>query len=99
MALQGPHQSAQKSTSTGISFALTCFAKFFAAAETGFPVKSGLWHRPHFAAEAFFPAGTRFTASQAGHTICGVSVLMLIRTIKGCRPFPWPLPDGHQSRG
>ena len=37
----------------------------------------------HLAAAAFFSAGTRFTASQAGHTICGASALMLIRTIKG----------------
>jgi hypothetical protein len=67
---------------------LICLAKFLVDADMGLPVNSAPWQRPHLAATAFFPAGTRFTASQAGHTRWNASVLMMTRTVEGGLQIP-----------
>src|SRR5690606_27972622 len=71
--LQGPHQLAQKSTSTGTSLRPVWAAKFC-------PVNSNIWsgHKGCLQAPQLPPAtslssGTRFTLSQCGQTTCLIS--------------------------
>jgi len=66
---QGPHQGAQKSTSTGMSDLPTNQAKRASVTVSGTPVSSGSWHLPHLAlaalsASARRAAGSRFTPPQ-----------------------------------
>jgi hypothetical protein len=67
--LQGPHHSAQKSTTTGMELRVTCFTRAAPSSSAGCPVKSGARHLPQRAASAGFSGGNRFTAEQEGQTI------------------------------
>src|SRR5471030_2936393 len=73
MVLHGPHHGAQKSTSTGMSLRSICLRKRAADNSSGSPVNSAFWHLPHTGCCASLAAGTRFTASQWGQTICSDS--------------------------
>src|SRR5450830_822022 len=89
---QGPHQGAQKSTSTGMSVRSICLRKRALARSTGWPVNKSFWHLPQVGCSIRRAAGKRLTASQWGHTMCresGVVGVMafLERVAYGCRTF------------
>lgn len=73
ITLHGPHQSAQKSTTTGMSFLVMCLSKVVLFNSVGAPENSKLPHLPHLADRAGFDEGTLFVAAHLGHTICDVS--------------------------
>jgi hypothetical protein len=49
MALQGAHQGAQKSTTTGMSLRVRWRSKLSVVTAMGLPSKIARWQRPHFA--------------------------------------------------
>src|ERR1700761_2648959 len=60
----GPHQGAQKSTTTGKVVRLMCRSNVDAVRSTGEPSKAGRWHLGQRGDSARRPTGTRTTASQ-----------------------------------
>src|SRR5215208_1159301 len=86
MALQGPHHSAQKSTTTGMALCWMWVAKLLAETAIGPPVNRGLWQRPHFASRADLASGIRLIASQCGQTICRASALIALTSANRCAP-------------
>src|SRR5574340_465547 len=64
--LQGPHQSAQKSTSTGRPARAMKRSKLSAARSIGLPGRINEPHLPHFGESARRSSGTRLTARQWG---------------------------------
>lgn len=66
----GPHQGAQKSTSTGMSLRVTCCVKLFGASSIGCAVNKAFLHLPQVGCAVSFSEGTRFTALQCGQTMC-----------------------------
>jgi hypothetical protein len=72
IARQGPHQVAQKSTSTGRSLRPVKRSQSAAPSATGLPGNSGLAQRPHCGCSSWRAAGIRFTASQCGQTAFSV---------------------------
>src|SRR6185312_12483884 len=73
--LHGPHQSAQKSTTTGMSLRATWRSKLASLSAAGWPSKSGLPHWPQMGASARRSRGTRLVVSQWGHTRCSGSAI------------------------
>src|SRR5207302_3678866 len=69
MAWQGPHQSAQKSTTTGSSVRTTAASKLASLTATGLPFSSGVLHLPQVGPSATRSAGTRFKVAQLGQPI------------------------------
>jgi len=66
----GPHQDAQKSTSSGRSGFPTCRRNPASSSARGMPSNSAAWQAPHFGVSASRAAGTRFSAAQRGQTRC-----------------------------
>src|SRR5450830_1548580 len=92
MLRHGPHQGAQKSTSTGMSLRSICLRKRALARSTGWPVNKSFWHFPQLGCSLSRAGGRRLTASQWGHTMCresGVVEVMafLERVAYSCRTF------------
>src|SRR2546426_8486901 len=75
MAWHGPHQSAQKSTTTGSSVRVTAASKVASLTGTGLPSASGALHLPHTGPSASRSAGTRLRVEQLGQPISTVSCL------------------------
>jgi hypothetical protein len=67
MALQGPHQDAQKSTSTGRSLDLVCWANVWDVSAIGHAVKSADLHLAQRASPAFCRSSRRLSWPQFGH--------------------------------
>ena len=68
ICLHGPHQSAQKSTSTGNCDLATVRLKVAADRSTGSSGNKGTWHLPQLAFDLFLSVGTRLMAAQDGQT-------------------------------
>lgn len=86
---QGPHQSAQQSSSTGIFDRSTTVSKFASVTTTGTVIRgSGALHLPHLPWSAARPAGTRLTARQLGHVTSIMSSSLPDPTSAQLRPPP-----------
>jgi hypothetical protein len=70
IALHGPHQGAQKSTTTGTSLLESCAVKAALFTDLGSEPNKGTWHLPQLISLPRRWAGMRFTALQEGHTAC-----------------------------
>src|ERR1700721_2976860 len=68
MAMQGPHQGAQKSTTNGRSFRVKCRSKLAACSSMGFPSNKGKWHLGQRGASRNRSPGRRTTESQWAQT-------------------------------
>src|SRR5688572_12240191 len=67
MARHGPHQDAQKSTTTGIFVRAMKRSNVWSSSATGAPSKRSAPHLPHFGASPRRAAGTRFAVRHFGH--------------------------------
>ncbi|MNV53422.1 hypothetical protein D3C71_1455680 [compost metagenome] len=72
---QGPHQGAQKSTSTGMWLRATWRSNESPSSSSGTPANKGLWHLPQSGAWARSASCTRLVVWQWGQTICRASVM------------------------
>ncbi len=68
--LQGPHQGAQKSTTSGKSLRFRCLSNVWSLSSIGWPVNSRSLQRPHVGLAESLSSGIRFTDSQCGQTTC-----------------------------
>jgi hypothetical protein len=75
-ARHGPHQGAQKSTTTGIELSEINSLSMAGSAVTG-PSSKGLWHFPQFGASANLLAGARLRCAQCGHLISMMAPFLL----------------------
>lgn len=64
--LQGPHQGAQQSTSTGSSLWLTVGTTFEAVNSIGLPLKMGFLHFPQLGLSVSLSEGSRLVALHFG---------------------------------
>lgn len=69
MIKHGPHQGAQKSTTTGMSFRVTWVSKVAFVNVIGCPTNNGPWHRPHLGPSPRRVPGTRLIPPQWGQTM------------------------------
>src|SRR5271170_907779 len=85
MAMHGPHQGAQKSTTRGRSPRARCRSKFASVSSMGFPSNNGKWHFGQRGASFNRAPGRRTTESQCPHTTCTASFIDLKSTFKPVR--------------
>ena len=76
IARQGPHQGAQKSTSTGTCERAMCFSNAASSSATGWPVNRGWWHLPQSGAAERSALAMRLVVWQWGQTMCRDAVDM-----------------------
>src|ERR1700709_2584279 len=86
MAMQGPHQGAQKSTTTGTPLRLKCLSKFAAVSSMGLPSNKAEWHLGQRGASLSRSLGSPTTESQCPQT---TAVRSLIQALFGL---------GHQNQ-
>src|ERR1700693_3935418 len=70
MPRHGPHQGAQKSTSTGKSLRAMKASNTASVRATGVPSNSGAPHLPHFGSSASLSSGARFDVKQREQATC-----------------------------
>src|SRR5271154_3755227 len=68
MAMHGPHQGAQKSTTRGRSLRVRCLSKLAAVSSMGLPSNSAKWHFGQRGASFKRSLGKRTTESQCPQT-------------------------------